>query len=750
MSDKSPFGRWDRDSQIYESFQSNAVDLLKTDQMYKEAKEEWREFFTTSHGNIFDSLPFDNPEEELFIDSLYYDFVVDQIIDLAERQYGFTVENQESNDNTTTLSFDYSQLHSRAVDIAAVESTFDSFFSKEDLIDVDIGFLRKLYESVVSRKVRLALGEYYTPRGVAELAVESLEVEDMLDATFLDPGCGSGVFTSVCIDAKINASGKVTADDLIDNITSSVYGLDLNPVAVKSTKLAYILSLLPLLDQAESKVLEIPVFLTDALQLTRDEPITFQNKSFDPNVDYLIGNPPWITWGRLDDTVKDAWRAMYVEQLNLLPHEGVDLRLGYANDDISIPYVWVCIHHYLKENGGAAFVLKRDIMKGPAGKLLRTLNVSDRPLSVMHIHDFNKLRPFGDQVGANAAIYTLSVDTPPQFPIPTISWTNGDSSSDFSTKNSIYETLEREETEITSLYDDDHTSAWIRRDAERGALGECSHDIRHGVKDDANDVFDIQRSQIDKLEPDLVYPYIKSRHIVKYGLFGHDLRLVPIKKANEDNEVELKNKYPRTYEYLQQNRDVLDSRSSSWLQDGPFYNVFGLGDYTWADYKVAWCRLGFKPHFSVISTVDDPDLGEKIVVPGDHYMFIATKHEREAHFLCGLLNSSLYQRCLKDIASEGKASLSKTTVSKLELPEWHETEKSHRLASLSKEAHEIVQSYINQHRNDNTIGISKRAYNQSSIEGLNEVQGEIDQLVENMLMDGTLFVDVGQSTLSTF
>lgn len=742
MNGNQEFDQWDQDSQLYSNFVENGRELLQTDDKFQAAQDEWEAFFTTSHGDILDDLPLNNPEDQLFLDTLYFDFIIDQIIEFAEQSFGFTVNNQESRANTDTLSFSFQSLHERVVDTSTVADTFATFFSKDDLRNADTEFLRSLYETIISREIRLALGEYYTPRGVAEVTVDATNPHDFVDASFLDPGCGSGVFTAVCIDRKINAMDEThSPDEILENITSSVVGIDLNPVAVKSTKLNYLLSLLPVLEKSQSKNIELPVFLTDALKLTRDEEITFDGDVFHPSVSHLVGNPPWITWGRLSEDIKNQWRKKYVDQLNLLPHGGVMSRLGHGNDDISVPYIWVCIHHYLEEGGQASFVLKRDIMKGPAGKLLRTQKVADRPLNMTHIYDFNKLQPFGDQVGANAAIYTLSADSQPEFPIQTTSYTDGDTTANFSTATALRDTLTAEKTQIIPLDEDDPTSAWIREDAERGALGECDHDIRHGVKDDAQDVFSIDRGQLEKLEPDLIYPYIKSKHVVKYGLFGHELRLVPIQKANQDNEDELKNQYPETYQYLTDHREQLEGRSSSWLQQGTFYNIFGLGSYTWSDYKVVWCRLGFKPHFAVVSTVKDDDLGEKMVVPGDHYMFISVDSKQEAHFLCALLNSSIYQRSLKDIVSEGKASLSKTVVSQLEIPEWQETDESERLAELSMQAHNIVPKYTD---------TSKRKYNKTNIEELEEVQAEIDQIVEDMLSEGTLFPDVGQSTLSTF
>ncbi|MFC7082203.1 N-6 DNA methylase [Halorussus caseinilyticus] len=652
MSDRGIAERWGRESVSYREFESAARDLLETDDRFRAARAEWETFFTTSHGDVFADADVARPRDDLFVSALYYDFVVDRCIAFAEREFDFRLANPEPRANTDALSFSFRELHRRVTEAADVPDPAADL-TADDLRSADTGFLRTLYEGVVPREIRLALGEYYTPRGVAELAVEALDVDDLASATFLDPGCGSGVFAAVCIDRKMSAMAGAPPEEIVENVASSVVGIDLNPVAVKSTKLNYLLSLSPVLEDADAESVELPVFLTDALGLSRDDDLSLAGEAFDPSADYLVGNPPWIPWSRLSEDVKARWRGTYADELDLLPHGGTDARLGHANDDVSLPFVWVCVHRYLTEGGAASFVLKRDVMKGPAGRLLRTLTVGDRPLALDHVHDFNRLRPFGEQVGANAAVYALRADADHSFPIDATSWTAGDAAPDFATAETIRATLDAESTGIVPV-DDDTTSAWIREGAERGALGDCDHDIRHGVKDDAQAVFSIDREELADLEPELVYPYLKSRHVVKYGLFGHELRLVPLRKANEDNEAQLREQYPKTYDYLRSNRDALERRSSSWLEKGPFYNVFGLGEYTWSEYKVAWCRLGFKPHFAVVSTVEDDDLGEKQVVPGDHFMFVSTDSEREAHFLCGLLNSAVYQRSLRTVASEEK------------------------------------------------------------------------------------------------
>ena len=717
--------RFERGSTAYRQYTGRTREALDNDPTVTTAFEMWQSFLRESHGDVFGDLPDGISVKSAFADALYYDFLVERLLAHVEATVGVTVMNREPGSNTGAFDVDLAAVHNTIVgaDLRRVDDTIESL----DITALDESILHNLFESVVSQQVRLSLGESYTPRGIADLAVETLSVDDFAAETVLDPGCGSGVFCAAVIEHR--RASYAAAEDApapaqqVETITNSVFGIDLNPIAVRSARLAYLLALSPLLDDAAIDAVEIPVFLTDALGLTRSDSLQYGGTRVASTVDHLVGNPPWLTWSALPDRVRAAWRDGPADRLDLVTHHGADAKLGHANDDISVPFVLACLDRYAPDD--AAFVLKRGITKGPAGRRLREQRLNDSPLAVEHVHDFTDLRPFGD-ARAGAAIYSFSVDREPCRPVPVTAWSRGSASPAFTSAERLTQTLEREETGFVPVDEEDPASSWLRRDAERRALGECSHEIRHGVKDDARDVFEIEPERVTDLEPDRVFPYLKSRHVVKFGLFGHDYRLVPVDVANEDNEAWLREACPRTYAYLDDNREALEARSSSWLDNGTFYNVFGLGEYTWAEYKVVWCRLGYKPHFVVVSTVDDERLGKKPVVPGDHCMFIGTDDEREAHVLCALLNSSIYQRTLDDVSSGGKASLSKSVVSRLELPAIEDVDEgvATRLADLSRGAHGIVPEHTD---------VSKRAYNRTTIEELEPVRAEIDALVEELL-----------------
>lgn len=761
-----PVDRWDRESDAYRRFREHASDRPG---VVDPVRSEWLSSLRAAHGDALARNDVD--PSDLFLDCCYHEFVVGRLLSTAADTLGVTLRGPHATGSTDDLGGRLAAVAEQLGREAGLASVVGRSVDRETLLDAGVADLRTLYEAVLSRESRLALGEYHTPPGVADLAVSALsgratgsadgagDADDdwLVDATVLDPGCGSGVFLAVTLDRKrrLLAERGVPPREQVRRLTDTVLGIDLNPVAATSARLAYLLALAPVLRGVEDLDLALPVAVGDAVGTTDAVP-SFPDAPSVPTVDALVGNPPWLTWNRLPDDVQARWRREVVEPLDLFPREGQHALLGHGNDDIGVAFVFACIDRYLDASAGgdarASFVLKRDLLTGAAGKTFRSLRVGERPLRLTGVHDFAGLSPFGRQVRADAAVYALRVARDGEdetgdagesaaaasLPVPTTAWSpreageetqvaeRGDTGPRFDSPSALRASLSPTETTLVAVDPDAPTGAWVRADTERAALGECAHDIRHGVKDDAKAVYALDREQLAAVEPDHVFPYLKSRHVVKFGLFGHDLQLVPLRRMGEDNETELREEYPRTYDYLAANRDRLESRASSWLDRGPFYTLFGLGDYTWADYKVVWCRLGFKPHFAVVSTREDPDLGEKPVVPGDHCMFVATDDEREAHLLCALLNSAPYQRTIRSIASNGKSSLSKSVVSKLRLPEWEATAVQEELAALSMEAHDIVPEHVDQ---------SKRAYNAATIPELATVQSEIDAVVSRWLAD---------------
>ena len=96
--------------------------------------------------------------------------------------------------------------------------------------------LKKLYHRLVSRHIRKALGEYYTPDWLAQRLLDMLEggkFRGNPDTRLLDPGCGSGTFLLMAINAIRQNSIAQSMDEgeLLRKICHNIVGIDLNPLA---------------------------------------------------------------------------------------------------------------------------------------------------------------------------------------------------------------------------------------------------------------------------------------------------------------------------------------------------------------------------------------------------------------------------------------------------------------------------------------------------------------------------------------
>jgi hypothetical protein len=109
--------------------------------------------------------------------------------------------------------------------------------------------------------------------------------------------------------------------------------------------------------------------------------------------------------------------------------------------------------------------------------------------------------------------------------------------------------------------------------------------------------------------------------------------LVTQRSIGQDT-TEIEMKAPKTWKYLLDHAEVLDRRGSSVYKKRPRFSVFGVGDYTFAPWKVAISGLYKKLHFRAVGTWQ----GKPIVLDDTSY-FVACESKPEAILVCDLLNS---------------------------------------------------------------------------------------------------------------
>ncbi|MFN3690466.1 MAG: DUF559 domain-containing protein, partial [Fimbriimonadales bacterium] len=142
---------------------------------------------------------------------------------------------------------------------------------------------KKLYHYLLPREVRHTLGEYYTPDWLAERLLIQIDNElfrdskqthenrlrqKVLTTRLLDPACGSGTFL-VLILARLQQLGKqlfIPEGELLRALTHNVVGFDINPLAVLTARVNYLLAIADLLPYRTGEV-SLPIYLADSVRM---------------------------------------------------------------------------------------------------------------------------------------------------------------------------------------------------------------------------------------------------------------------------------------------------------------------------------------------------------------------------------------------------------------------------------------------------------------------------------------------------
>jgi len=152
--------------------------------------------------------------------------------------------------------------------------------------------LKKLYQNLIPRKLRHALGEYYTPDWLAERLLNQLcgapkrGQRPSIDPSkrLLDPACGSGTFLVLAIRRMRNwAEERMMPEyEVLEKILSNVVGFDLNPLAVISARTNYLLALGDLIQHRRGEI-STPVYLADSILTPSTGETLFDQDSYSFN-----------------------------------------------------------------------------------------------------------------------------------------------------------------------------------------------------------------------------------------------------------------------------------------------------------------------------------------------------------------------------------------------------------------------------------------------------------------------------------
>jgi hypothetical protein len=454
-----------------------------------------------------------------------------------------------------------------------------------------------------SARAQIEFGDFQTPPELAAQVCEVLRARGLAPRAIVEPTCGTGGLLFAALDAFPGAD--------------RAFGADVNEAYVAAVR-----------DGLRGRVGGVQVAVEPLDFFAADWPARLAEL---PQPLLVIGNPPWVTSA---DLASLASRNV-PEKSNFHGRSGLDAITGKGNFDIS-EWMLIKLLAWLDGRGAAlAMLCKTSVAR-------RVLAYSWRAgvrIAAAATYRIDAARQFGASVDACLLVCELAARAA------------GDGAAHD-------EGEPRRASRSCAMHDG------LAAAAPTGAFGEIDGALvadlaryrrwahlcgespcpwRSGVKHDCARVMELRRAGdqvVDArgepiaLEDAMLYPMLKSSELARAGEPAPKrVMIVPQRRIGEDT-AQIERTAPRTWRYLLQHAEALDRRASAIYRGRPRFSIFGIGDYTFAPWKVAISGLYKRLAFKIIGPA-----GGKPVVLDDTCYFLACRTRAEAELLWQLLAS---------------------------------------------------------------------------------------------------------------
>ena len=433
-------------------------------------------------------------------------------------------------------------------------------------------------------------GDFQTPAELARRVCTLLRDSGAAPASILEPACGAGNMLLAALDRFPQ--------------TRRAIGIEIQPAYVRDLRTRLDLRA----DAGKVDLIRESFFEIDRAEILRNLP--------DPML--IIGNPPWVTNASLGAAANNN----LPKKENIRNDTGLDALTGKSNFDIA---EWM-MTKLLDLLEGRAATMAMLCKTSAARKVLRHAWNRGMHLNDCAMFPFDASATFGASVDACLFICSTAPDSASE------------------RRCVVYRSLDDHMAERTVGYDDGKLIA--DSDAYRRwkhLLGNGPYRWRSGIKHDCARVMELRREgrffrngfgELVDIEQEFIYPMLKGSELVS-GRAREPLRwmLVPQRNAGDDTNV-LRVRAPNAWKYLMDHAALLDSRKSSIYRNRSRFSIFGVGDYSFMQWKVAISGLYKKLQFTAV-----PPFDGKPVVLDDTSYFITCSSEEEAAYLTSILNS---------------------------------------------------------------------------------------------------------------
>lgn len=503
---------------------------------------------------------------------------------------------------------------------------------------------------------RVAYGDWQTPLELAIRVCEKLQEQGVRPEVVVEPTCGTGSF--------VLAAAIVFSDSV-----KSIYGIEIFKPYLQQLKLR-------ILEYA----LEHPQTIRCRIELYHRNIFDFRLEDLDiaeGKKVLLLGNPPWVTNSTLGKIKGDN----LPRKTNIKNVKGIEAITGKGNFDVAESILYRLLDSFHRREGGCiALLIKSSVCRN----VVYTQRSEKYAIRRMTQYPIDAQREFGVAVAASLFVVHLGggaarqCDTidfyAPQAAPTTYGWVGLRFASD--------------------------TQAYT---ATSHLDGGCQLDWWSGIKHDCAKVLELERgnrggmyNQLGeevRIEPDLLYPLLKSSDLKNPVIEVVRKYLIVTQKSTSENTDNIARRYPLTYDYLTSHSKYLDHRASIIYKGRPRFCIFGVGSYSFKTYKVAISALYKTTHFALVPPID----GRSVMLDDTCYLMGFDTAE-DAHCFLKILNSPPVQQFLRSIIfQDAKRCICKDLLMRIDLLAAIET-LEHTYILTEQEALRARQ-YIHQHSN---------------------------------------------------
>lgn len=463
-------------------------------------------------------------------------------------------------------------------------------------------------------------GDYQTPKDLTDIVTKLMNQSDVQYENVVEPTFGDGSF----IQAVINN---------MDNV-KSIRGLEIQEDHYSNAKK----------NIKNNTNIHIDLKLGDIFN-------GVDNLIDKGTSNLVIGNLPWVTSSQLS-----RMNSSNIPRKNNINHlSGLDALTGKANFDISEYILILFMNKLMSINHPSTIaVLVKDSTIKNIVEQIPTSNI--RPYKIK-VYGFDAKKYFNVNVSASLVVIEfnhLKME---------------------SAKTASVYSLDNPEQELYRYgwVGDNFVSNVKKYDEYMQYDSSSDFDWRSGLKHDASDVLVLTKSEngfvnglkenVD-IEPDLIYPLVKGSHVSKEKVADKYKNYVIVTQTKiGENTSYIKDKYPLTWNYLNDNRAVFDNRRSSIYKDKGDFSIFGIGNYSFKPYKVAIAGMYKKPYFSVLC----PENG-KAPMTDDTVYFVSFESKIDAIIFAAVLNSNPTEKLLESLTfNSAKRPYTKKVLSRIDV-----------------------------------------------------------------------------------